>query len=330
MNEDEQIFLSHVPEDGTGIGLGRLRRTLAWGDTRFEEVKSSLIRQGAIIPWTGRGGSVKRASASDEEKTLLQGLEELGGAAGNISLLRQLGWGDERYYRVRDRLIDQGELVRGPGRGGSVRIVAEVEASTLDDDEEAAEPTSTPVEPDPAPATEADLYPAIERVLRESWAKDLGFAWSHVAVTARQGRRATGGRWTRPDLTVLSLKRYRYLPGLHMEVWSFEVKLLQFLDVSAVYEAVAHTRFSTRAYLIFPLPERPDESQTSLLEEVEAEAARHGVGIITVIDAGDYSTWEERVKPIRTNAEPERINEFIGQQVSSDAQAELQDELRGA
>jgi hypothetical protein len=214
--------------------------------------------------------------------------------------------------------------MRGPGRGGTVRSVFREAAAPID-----APPPTTLEQGEQRPPREEDLYAHVERVLRETWAKDLGFAWFHVSVTARQGRRPTGGRWTRPDITVLSLKRYRYLPGVNMEVWSFEVKSLEGLDVSSVYEAVAHTRFTTRAYLIFPFPEKPNEAQAALLEDLQAEAARHGIGLITMVDPADYGSWEERVKPSRSNAEPERINEFIAQQFSPDAQSELQDRLRG-
>jgi hypothetical protein len=35
-------------------------------------------------------------------------------------------------------------------------------------------------------------------------------------------QRLTGGRWTRPDLVSVAVRTYRYLPGKHMEVVTFE------------------------------------------------------------------------------------------------------------
>lgn len=53
------------------------------------------------------------------------------GSIGNTSLLRTLaseGWSEERYWQVRQRLMDHGALVTGRGRGGSVKRAGAVEA----------------------------------------------------------------------------------------------------------------------------------------------------------------------------------------------------------
>lgn len=45
---------------------------------------------------------------------------------GNITLLEKLerlGWNEELYWQIRNSLIERGLLVRGRGRGGSIRKV---------------------------------------------------------------------------------------------------------------------------------------------------------------------------------------------------------------
>lgn len=42
-------------------------------------------------------------------------------AVSNKSLREELGWDEEKYVRVRDKLIAAGELKRAPGQGGSVK-----------------------------------------------------------------------------------------------------------------------------------------------------------------------------------------------------------------
>lgn len=49
-------------------------------------------------------------------------LRESGGSAGNGRLQVELGWQDETYRRVRDGLVEEGLVVRGRGRGGSVAL----------------------------------------------------------------------------------------------------------------------------------------------------------------------------------------------------------------
>src|SRR5215203_1379964 len=67
---------------------------------------------------------------SSNEDVLLSLVPEDGGAVGNVALLRQLkhrGWSEEKYWNVRDQLLNDGVLVRGRGKGGSVRrVLAEI------------------------------------------------------------------------------------------------------------------------------------------------------------------------------------------------------------
>lgn len=44
------------------------------------------------------------------------------GAAGNGALRESLGWTVERYWRVHAVLVETGRVLRGRGRGGSVRL----------------------------------------------------------------------------------------------------------------------------------------------------------------------------------------------------------------
>ena len=72
----------------------------------------------------------------------IQALREAGGSAGNGRLLRDLGWQGDTYDSVREALVEDGVIVPGRGRGGSVRL-----ASPNDD---APAPSATPAEPRPA------------------------------------------------------------------------------------------------------------------------------------------------------------------------------------
>jgi hypothetical protein len=59
---------------------------------------------------------------------------------------------------------------------------------------------------------ENDLYPDIKATLETFWAKERQIEPLAVEITAAQGRKATGGRWTRPDLVSVAVRTYRYLP----------------------------------------------------------------------------------------------------------------------
>ena len=55
-------------------------------------------------------------------------LGEFGGSAGNGRLLTELGWAQGTYDQVHAELLDEGLIVKGRGRGGSVALAAAEEA----------------------------------------------------------------------------------------------------------------------------------------------------------------------------------------------------------
>lgn len=55
-------------------------------------------------------------------KAFLAALQEPGGKSGNQALRKHLGWTEERYAATRARLIGEGRILPGRGRGGSVML----------------------------------------------------------------------------------------------------------------------------------------------------------------------------------------------------------------
>lgn len=330
---DENALLERVPADGAAIGNGTLRRALDWSQQRYERARDALLEKQVLKRAPGRGGSVKLAGAASDEEQLLSNVPPDGSAIGNTVLQRKLGWREERYWQTRDRLLDEGVLERGRGRGGTVRFVEP--RST------APRPASDPVQgsnggtrrsvTEPLPTTrvaEEEFYDRIERVLRSSWAKHMRFTWCHIETTAKQGRRATGGKWSRPDLTAISLDRYRYVPGEHLEVWTFEVKTLDQLDVTAVYEALAHARRATRSYVLVVGARAKVIDAEERLRVATEEAERHGIGLFVVEDPDDFERWDERAEPERLKTDLKRLNDFIAEQLSEEACSDLRDQMR--
>lgn len=61
-------------------------------------------------------------SLEKQAERFIATLAELDGSAGNQRLRAELGWSDGTYDRVKAHLIDEGRVVPGRGRGGSVAI----------------------------------------------------------------------------------------------------------------------------------------------------------------------------------------------------------------
>jgi len=238
-----------------------------------------------------------------------------GSTVGNTALIRQLGWTENRYWYARDCLLEAGVIVRAKGRGGAVRRSHPEESSGPAVSAEAEMIGEAAL----AYVHEADLYPDIRGTLETFWAKERQIEPLAVEISASQGRKATGGRWTRPDLVSVAVRTYRYLPGKYIEVVTFEVKPCDAITVTAVYEALAHLRSATHAYVIFHVPDEDAESVKQTIEEARHVSRAHGVGLITMGDPKAWDTWNELEEARRVEPDPERLDEFISVQLSQAA-----------
>lgn len=261
----------------------------------------------------GQGGiimaeeSIPTDNTPELENALLEKVSEFNGHAGNVRLRTSLGWNDDQYWIIRDRLVDSGRLMLGRGKGGSVTLVQPVGNEGADS--AAAVPTAEAI------VSETDLYQDIAQVLGKEWARDMRFRNSIVEVTALQGRRDTGGKWTRPDIVVAGLRVFPHVPGKFFDLVTFEVKPSNGIDISAVFEALAHRRAATQSYVWLHVPLAGQSAD--LLERLTDEARRHGIGLIVASKPSEYDTWDIIVQAARVEPDPEDLNGFIARQVSS-------------
>jgi hypothetical protein len=259
-----------------------------------------------------------------KQQELLHAVPETG-PIGNKALRDKLGdtWTEDLYWAIRSRLIERGHLETGKGRGGSVRRVQIPQA--LEEQLQPAAPPENQVAPPTTPdyTKEAELYEPISNVLRNNWSKEQGFDNYLVELTAKQGSRATGGKWTRPDVTVVGYKTFPYLPGRYLEVISFEIKPTCTLDITAVYEALAHRRSATRAYVVGHLSEADRSDMQNEIDAITEEAKKLGIGVIIADNPADFDTWENLLDADRVEPDPVRLNEFIARQTSPELKEQI-------
>ena len=62
------------------------------------------------------------ASTEQQIQHFIEALTFLGGSAGNQRLLEVLGWQESTYQHIKQRLMDEGRIRAGRGRGGSVAL----------------------------------------------------------------------------------------------------------------------------------------------------------------------------------------------------------------
>ena len=238
-----------------------------------------------------------------------------GSTVGNTALIRQLGWATNRYWYARDSLLEAGVIIRAKGRGGAVRRAHPDEAAAPTVSAEAEFIGEVAL----AYVQEADLYPDIKATLETFWAKERQIEPLAVEVTASQGQQshrrpvdpAGSGQRRGQDIPIPARQVHgsRHVRGETRDA----------ITVTAVYEALAHLRSATHAYVIFHVPDDDTESVKQTIDEARHIGRAHGVGIITMGNPKAWDTWDELEEARRVEPDPERLDEFINLQLNHDA-----------
>lgn len=239
---------------------------------------------------------------------LINLVPEDGTAIGNQALRRLLTWDTEKYRRVRDSLVEDGALELGRGRGGSVR------RSRPAPDRKAGKKRLTKTRGTSGFRNERELYAPFEQGLK-TWAADQGWSNHHIEKISDQGRRKTGGTWTRPDFVVVGVAKYDFTPGTIRDVETFEVKFSD-CGIESVFEVAAHSRFATKSYLAI-LKDDAQPFEEDHLARIESECQRLGLGLILFKNPADVSSWEYKIDPVREEPDPAVLDEFMKKQVKA-------------
>lgn len=259
-------------------------------------------------------------AAGDDEGRLVSLVPEDGSPIGNKRLRSRLGWDSAQYFDVRDPLVQAKILAIGRGRGGSVYRVTPI--SVVQTPPESAKPAARRYK------KEKDLYRPIMEALRDGWSKMLSHQNYLVQITGMKGKKATGGMWTQPDVTVVAVDTYAYVPGKIIEVITYEIKPAGGWSVAGVFEAASHSRFATQTYLLIHAPEGEESIPEGDLERLKLECVRFKIGLGLFRDPPCYDTYDILVEPERRQPDPAEMNRFILQQITDSNRGHLSRWLR--
>jgi hypothetical protein len=235
------------------------------------------------------------------KQAILDLLPRDGSPRGNISLIREIHnrlgkFEDDEYWAVQRELVNSDQLIPGRGQGGSVRLPVTPLASTV------GVPDST---------KEQDLYAGVHDYVKKVFVEKQRLTDFVSEITASQGRRDTGGRWTRPDLILVGLRTFNYLPVKQVEVVTFEVKRRDNVSVEAAYEASAHLAAAHRSYIVAEATRGVD-----LDERLISECERLGVGIVSFEKSTELETYEVYVNARMNTPDLDKIDQLIDTQLS--------------
>lgn len=177
---------------------------------------------------------------------------------------------------------------------------------------------------------ERDLYQPLESYIHE------GFFVAHkpphggmLAVTAQTASilAVGGGAWTQPDVAAVLISRNRFAAVAEVRLFSFEVKTMAGCQLQSVHEALAHTRFVNCSYLVWNRSYCICADR-ELYNTIRVSCAAYGVGLITVHNPGNLTTYEIRCKAQNKTVAPNEVDEFISTRFDPHGQTLILDGLK--
>jgi hypothetical protein len=192
-----------------------------------------------------------------------------------------LGWESTKYWEARNRLLDMGLVGKAHGGPGGTTFIIDQQPKAQIVDVEAADITPAPMQQDPYP-DESSLYGPLMAQIEQNWARSEAYDGFIVANTARLGRRLTGGSWTRPDICLVGIRKFKFIRNPVVDVVTFEVKTRTDVTVKAVLEALSHRQASTLAYVVFTsCPSTPVTAGDTQARATEARRYRRRIASST-------------------------------------------------
>lgn len=159
---------------------------------------------------------------------------------------------------------------------------------------------------------EEAYYPAISDAVETLWiSENYEKPNFYLENTSRRDSKIEG-RWTRPDLTLVSHKKFSWTIGTEFDVVTFEIKRPDSANVLAVFEALSHVTAATRAYVVFPVDaEAWRQANPAQERRVKDECVRHGVGLILVTLNEQGAFAHHVLKAARREIDHEKCSDFL-------------------
>ena len=165
---------------------------------------------------------------------------------------------------------------------------------------------------------EEAYYDTVLASLEQLWLED-GYERSlfYIENTSRRDSKIVGA-WTRPDLTMVSHRKFSWTMGTEFDVVTFEIKRPDSANVLAVFEALSHAAAATRAYCVFPVKHDAWRTENPAQERrVREECVRHGVGLILVDTSQTPPLSHHLLKASRREIDHEKCSDFLDAVVSA-------------
>jgi hypothetical protein len=234
---------------------------------------------------------------------ILDTLPKDGSMVGNAFLRKQLGMDASEFFRAKLELQQKGQVVTGKGRGGSIGLTKISGPSSMPDRGRGVK-------------DEGALYKPIKDYFDDNWGPNYESPDYYCAVITGtpKGHKRRSGLWSRPDVSILTVTSYQFLPTKQIEVTTIEAKKYYDATPQAVFETASQSKFAHQSYLVIEWREETDleDSDNVNVMRILNEARRFGIGIIQM-KQNDHGGWDFReiLDPQKRIPDPDECNTFI-------------------
>lgn len=229
------------------------------------------------------------ARSSDRDR-LIWFLQEQG-SSSNRTVRSTLNLSDERYATIRQELLEAGLVEKVKGQGGGVQL-------TKQGYKEVALPRATS-----SVTNEKALYaPYLEVIRAESEENE------EPALVIDTSALRKSGKWSNPDITKVSIRKFPILRTHKIIVTTYELKQWGRWNIESVFEAASHRRFAHEAYVVLEWAKGEDVLG---LDEMIAVCSRFGVGLLTLHPYYRNYRYDIQLEAEKNNASEDYLEEYL-------------------
>lgn len=184
------------------------------------------------------------------------------GRSSNRNVRSTLKLSDDRYAKIKQELLDEKLIEKVKGQGGGLQLTTRgMKEKTLPDAVSSVE-------------NEKALYSPFVGILDAEASEN-----EEAALVIDTSALRKSGKWSNPDVTKISVRRFPILKSHRVLLTTYELKQWKRWNVDSVFEAASQRRFAHEAYVVL---EWAKSEEVVGLEEMVSVCSRFGVGLLTL------------------------------------------------
>jgi len=302
LSEDASKLERLLPKTSEYITDSQLRDLCHMEDNEYTKAKQELVESGIAVVGRGRGGPIRRADSKKQQ--ILARLPRDGSFISNNKIYEPLGMSPEEYATILEELLSEGLVIVGRGRYGRTARVNNNHGNGYQEY----------LSSDYGTIDKSDLFQPVKDYFDRKWKNNYEPSPPNLyisEITATQHPKI--GITKIPDISILTIMNYDFVPGNHLEVITIEVKKFKTLNLTSVYETASMNQVSHRSYLVFEWLEEEDYLKIDPNAELLVnEAKRFGVGLVQMKPTND-GKWSFKIilEPKLSSPELGELNSFI-------------------